>query len=534
MKSKIIFVFTIITLLSYNNVFGQDNEVYYKKLEEVFKYIDQYYVDSVNMETTITKIIISTLKDLDPHSTYISKENVAELNQSLEGSFEGVGIYYNIIHDTLVVISSIPEGPAEKVGIKAGDRIVKIENEIIAGIGINNDMVKLRLQGKKGSTVNMTIKRKNVENLLDFSVTRDKIPIYSIDASYMIDDEIGYIKLNKFSATSITEFNLAMEKLDKQNIKHLILDLRDNGGGYLNTAVDLADQFLKREELIVYTEGVNSGKREYTATNNGKFEKGRLIVLIDEGSASASEILTGAIQDWDRGVIVGRRSFGKGLVQRPYSLSDGSVIRLTIARYYTPTGRLIQKSYSEGTDAYRQDIIKRYSAGELLHSDSIKFIDSLKFYTLKNKRTVYGGGGIMPDEFVPLDTTSLPKFYSNLIEKGIITNFILDYVEDNRQFFSQEYPDFKKFDTTFVVNEVLYNKLIKYANEELEEDKKLKISDFANNNSTINTQLKALIAKSLWTNSEYNQVVNKTNTAFLKAIEIISNNKTYENILKNK
>ncbi len=528
---KIIILFLCISL-SFFSVYSQDNDVYFNKLQQVFKYIDRYYVDSTNIEEMVNKVIINTLKDLDPHSTYIDKKDVAEVNQQLEGSFEGVGIYYNILEDTLVVISPMSDGPAAKVGIKAGDRIVKVDTTYIAGNGVNNEIVKKLLQGSKGSNVTLFVKRKSDSDILEFSLMRDKIPIYSIDAFYHVTEDIAYIRMNKFSATTLAEFKSALEKLDPQKVKHLILDLRDNGGGYLTTAVNMANEFLHNNELIVYTEGKNSKKNEYSATGGGSFRKGRLVILIDEGSASASEILSGAIQDWDRGVLVGRRSFGKGLVQRPYSLTDGSVIRLTISRYYTPTGRLIQKTYEKGTDAYRQDIINRYASGEMMHADSIKFIDSLKYYTLKNKRVVYGAGGIMPDVFVPLDSTDLPKFYSNLIKNGVLNSFIYKYVDSNREILLSKYSKFEDFDTDFVVNESIYNEIVEFAKEESKECADLTLEQFLSYDNKINYQIKALIAKTLWTTNEYHQIVNKHSAAYLKAVEIISDSKSYETILK--
>lgn len=515
-----------------HNLNAQDVESYYK-LNQVFEFMENYYVDSLDMNKKIDEIIISTLKELDPHSIYISKEDVEKINQPLQGSFEGIGVYYNILEDTIVVISPISGGPSEKVGIKSGDRIIKVEGENIANVGITTEKVKEKLLGQKGTKVQVSIKRKGVPDLLDFTITRDEIPIFSVDASYMIDKEIGYIKLNRFSANSIDEFDEAYKKLKKQGMKHLIFDLQDNGGGYLNTSVDIADEFLDNEQLIVFTEGANSSKKEYFATKKGNFEKGKLVVLIDEGSASASEIVSGAIQDWDRGVLVGRRTYGKGLVQRPFNLIDGSLIRLTIARYYTPTGRLIQRPYNNGTDEYKEEIEKRLENGELLNKDSIHFQDSLLFFTINNKRQVFGGGGIMPDVFVPLDTTSYPEFYSNWVQTGIINDFILKYTDDNREEILANFENINKFDKEFKINEDIYVQLLNYSLTKDTTAKEISFEKIKREDENIEVQLKALIARNLWTTCEYYQIINNSNEIFLKAVEIIKDDNLYEKQLKN-
>ena len=511
---------------------AQEDTNYYK-LKQVLEYIDNKYVDTVDIKKKVEEVIISTLKELDPHSTYISKEEVEEVNQPLIGNFEGIGVYFNILQDTIVIISTISGGPSEKVGIKAGDRIIEVEGENIANIGITNEGVKERLLGEKGTKVRVGIKRKNVTETLEFTITRDQIPIFSIDAAYMIEDEIGYIKLNKFSATSKAEFIEAVEKLEKEGLKNLIFDLRQNGGGYLSASVEIADQFLKKDQLMVYTEGINSEKKEYFATSDGEFEKGRLVVLIDEGTASASEIVSGALQDWDRAVLIGRRSYGKGLVQRPFNLVDGSIIRLTIARYYTPTGRLIQKSYDEGVDKYKSEIENRFSNGELLNSDSISFLDSLKYYTLEKNRLVYGGGGIMPDIFVPLDTTKLPDFYTLWLQNGIISDFILKYTDNNREIINSKYADFNDFNKKYSHDNNFYEELIQFAKSELKSTDTIDINNFKNE-EYINLQLKSLIARDLWTENEYYQVINSINSAYNQAIEIIKNKTLYEEKLNSK
>ncbi len=519
-----------IAFLSNIAIFAQLDLPTYK-FGRVLSLIDAYYVDTVNTNKLVEDAIIGMLKELDPHSVYISKDEVARMNEPLQGSFDGIGIQFNILDDTLLVVNPIPGGPSEKLGIRAGDRIVEVDGKNIAGIGLKNSDVIKMLRGEKGTQVNVKILRHGEKDLLDFTITRDKIPIYSLDAAYMVNKEIGYIKLNRFAATSMGEFYKAFEKLQKQGVKKLILDLRGNGGGYLNTAVNLADQFLPEGNMIVYTKGIHAPRYEEKATAAGVFEKGKLVVLVDEGSASASEIVTGAIQDWDRGIVIGRRTFGKGLVQRPYMLPDNSMIRLTVARYYTPSGRCIQKSYAHGVKDYSEDIINRYNHGELTNADSIHFPDSLKYSTLKLKRTVYGGGGIMPDIFVPLDTTKLPELYAKLVRKGIIYQFTVSYMDKHRDELKQQYPDFKTYKNKFSVSDKMLNELYKKAEKEKlkykDEDKKEARKD-------ISRLIKALIARDLWDMSEYFQIINPDDKTYNKAIEVLSNDKLYKKAFKKK
>lgn len=490
------------------------------KFSKVIDWLDSYYVDSVDQDELVEDAIINLLHELDPHSAYISKEEVQRMNEPLEGNFEGIGISFNILKDTIYVVSPIASGPSEKVGIQAGDRIVKINDKNVAGMGITNSDVFEKLRGKKGSKVDVSVKRKGVKKLLEFTITRDKIPIFSIDASYKVNDNTGYIKLNRFASTSLEEFEEATNDLKKQNVNNLILDLSDNGGGYLDVAVKLADQFLSDSRLIVYTEGLHSPKREYKATDKGDFEEGNVVIIIDEGSASASEIVAGAIQDWDRGIIVGRRSFGKGLVQRPLMLPDGSAIRLTVARYYTPTGRLIQKPYDEGYDAYTKDIVDRYNKGEFIHSDSINFPDSLKYYTLRKKRTVYGGGGIMPHIFVPLDTAGYSDYYRDLIRKGVLYRFVLNYVDKNRKKILSNYKSFDRYKNEFAINQELFDKLTGFATKE---GVKFNETDFNKSKDQISLLLKAYIARDLWDTSNYYQIINETDPSFQTALNVLKN-----------
>lgn len=508
----------------------------------VLKLVSGYYVDSVNESKLVEDAINGMLKELDPHSVYIPKKDLQVVNENLQGNFEGIGIQFNILHDTLVVIAPLSGGPSERLGILAGDRIILIDGENVAGIGLNNEGVYKRLKGKKGSKVVVSIKRRGKDKFIEFNISRDKIPIYSRDAAYMINDRVGYIKLNRFARETGREFIEGIEKLQKQGMKDLILDMKANAGGFLHVAVQVADQLLDRGKMIVYTKGDNSPKQENFASFAGKFKEGKLVIMIDEGSASASEIVAGAIQDWDRGVIVGRRSFGKGLVQAQYQMYDGSAIRLTTARYYTPTGRLIQKPYNNGTNEYRNDIINRISRGELYSADSIHFPDSLQYSTLLNKRTVYGGGGIMPDYFVPVDTSFYSNYYGDLIRFGVIIGFVYDFVDKNRDSIKQKYNNFKQFNEQFIIDEKLMTKFLNFADEQEmkqnngklldEKYQKEKSNDLKISGKLLKLQLKALIARDIWDTSEYFEIINEVNPTFNEALRVISEDTLYSNELK--
>ncbi len=415
------------------------------KLAQVMDKVSRFYVDSIDDSKVVENTIEYMLHELDPHSSYLSKEEMEELNEQLEGEFEGIGVSFNILEDTIYIIRAISGGPSERVGIRAGDRIVRINGENVAGSGITTREVQGLLKGPKGTRVGVSVHRRRTPGLLEFNITRDKIPVYSLDASYMVNDRIGYVKLARFSHTSVDEFENSLRELKSKGMEDLILDLSGNGGGWLPVAVELADHFLSGNKEIVRTEGTKIPPRDYKSRKPGLFEQGRLVIMIDENSASASEIVSGAIQDWDRGVIVGRRSFGKGLVQQPFYLSDGSMIRLTVARYYTPTGRLIQKSYKDGYEEYTHDLINRFNNGELSSADSIEFPKSQRFRTLSLNRVVYGGGGIMPDYFVPVDTSDLSDYYRSLISKGIFNSFILQFVDDHRNDYLSRYDNFEVF-----------------------------------------------------------------------------------------
>lgn len=531
-KIQVILTFSILIVFS-QNIFGQlfNEETY--KFSKVLGLIETFYVDSVDKTEMVDNAIINMLKDLDPHSVYISKEDVQKMNEPLQGSFEGIGIQFNIMDDTLLVVTPISGGPSEKVGILAGDRIVKIDDELVAGIGITNKMVFDRLRGKKGTRVVVSIQRGNESELLDFEIIRDKIPIYSLDAAYMINDNSGYIKLNRFAATTMTEYTKAITELRDKGAVNLILDLTNNGGGYLNMAFELANEFLQQGQMVVYTEGLNQPRQDYKASrfNNDNYKK--VVVMIDEGSASASEIVTGAIQDWDRGVVVGRRSFGKGLVQRPFNLPDQSMIRLTIANYYTPTGRLIQKPYDNGVEEYHKEMITRYNNGELSNEDSIHFPDSLRYYTLNNQRVVYGGGGIMPDIFVPIDTTGYSDYYRDLIRKGIINHFVIQYLDKNRKKIERKYANddevmddagFAEYKSSFTISDNMIDDLVKFAESK---DLELNQEELDKSLMQLKTNLKALIARDLWGTSMFFEIINQLDPIFIEALKVLEDDDMY-------
>ena len=490
------------------------------KLQMAEMAVTNLYVDTVDENKLVEDAIRGMLEKLDPHSTYSTAKEVKSMNESLEGNFEGIGVQFNMMEDTLVVIQTISNGPSEKVGIVAGDRIVSVNDTAIAGVKMSKEEIMKRLRGPKGTKVQLGVIRPGINDRLTFKVIRDKIPVHSVDASYVIRPGIGYIRIGNFGATTHEEFMTALRNLQGQGIDRLIIDLQDNGGGYLQTAVMIVNEFLNAGDMIVYTEGRKAPRREYRADNHNKIFNGRVAVLINEYSASASEILSGAIQDQDRGVIVGRRSFGKGLVQRPLEFDDGSMIRLTIAHYYTPSGRCIQKPYTKGDQKdYAMDLDKRYKNGEFTNADSIHFSDSLKYYTLREHRTVYGGGGIMPDHFVPLDTTKYTKFHRQLSAKSYIINANLKYIDEHRKALKKKYKTFEEYNKGFEVPQSLIDDIVKKA-----ADGDIKPKDDEELQRTIpylSTQLKALIARDLWDMTEYFQVMNETNDIVLKAVEVM-------------
>lgn len=490
------------------------------KYEEVLTYVSRMYVDDVDSEDLTNHAIVSMLEKLDPHTSFISREDVKDANQRIDGNFVGVGVRFQILKDTLIVVEAIPGGPSEKLGIRAGDKIIKIEDNLVAGIGLKNSDVRSKLLGDLGTKVKIEIQRKNTKKLLSFTITRDKIPLNSVDCAYMVTPKTGYIKLNSFSRPTMDEIQAAMVTLKAKGMENLILDLQNNGGGLLYTARDLADEFLSPNKLVVYSEGKHQPRTELKTERIGSWENGRLVVLINENSASASEIVSGAVQDWDRGLIVGRRTFGKGLVQRPIPLSDGSELRLTVARYYTPTGRFIQKPYSD-LEAYKNDYMDRYLHGEFYNQDSIKkFPDSLKYTTKIQKRTVYGGGGIMPDVFVPMDTLGFSEYFKDLVRGGHFNPFALTYVEKNRAALKKAYPDLETYKSDFNTDQKFMDAFFKYVKVE-QPNLEFNEEQYLESEALIKIRLKAILAQDLFGTSAFYEIYNQTDDILLKAIEII-------------
>lgn len=532
-------------------------EEYKLKFDDVLNLMETKYVEHPAFDKLIDEAIVAMVKELDPHSEYMTAEEYKKMSEPLSGNFEGIGVQFNILKDTIAVVSPISGGPSEKLGIRSGDKIVVIEDTVVAGVGITNRDVINKLRGDKGTKVRVKIYRRGVQDLIDYTIVRDKIPIYSVDAAYMLKDDIGYVKVNRFAQSTMDEFHAAMDELEPLGMKHLVLDLRGNSGGYLNTSIELSDEFLDDKNLIVYTEGVSSPKRESFATSRGRFQKGKLVILIDEGSASASEIVSGAVQDHDRGLIIGRRSFGKGLVQRPFKLRDGSTLKLTTARYYTPSGRCIQRPYEEGNDEYRKEGQRRRDHGELFYLDSIHVDDQQVFLT-DNKRKVYGGGGILPDIFVPLDTSENSEFLRDLLSNGLFYQYINEYVDANRDELNLKYPDFETFDVQFAIEGQFLDDFFAFAEKEIKPAKstlkevledgeveevlsnagvEVEKKDFAQqkkegmevSGKIIKSRLKALLARTLWQTEAFYRVFNVEDDAVSKAIESIED-KTFKRL----
>ena len=502
--------------------FNLGNNSPIRKLQIAEMAITNLYVDTVDESKLVEDAIRGMLKELDPHSTYATPKEVKAMNEPLQGNFDGIGVQFNMIEDTLIVIQPVVNGPSEKVGIMPGDRIVSVNDTAIAGVKMSKEDIMKRLRGKKGTQVKLGVVRRGIADQLTFIVTRDKIPVKSIDAVYMVRPCIGYIRITNFGATTYDEFMEGVRTLQQQGMKDLLLDLQDNGGGYLQAAVQIADEFLEKNDLIVYTQGRKAGQRaEYRAKGNGKLVEGKVVVLINEFTASAAEIVTGAIQDQDRGTVVGRRSYGKGLVQRPIDLPDGSMIRLTIAHYYTPSGRCIQKPYKKGDlRDYEMDLDNRLKHGELTNPDSIHFADSLKCYTLRKQRIVYGGGGIMPDFFVPLDTLQYTKYHRQLSARSIVLNASLRYIDNNRKQLKSRYATFEQFNRQFEVPQSLIDEIIAEADKQ-----KVKPQDDAEMKRTLpylRNQLKSLVARDIWDMSEYFHIANDQNHIYQKGLEVIS------------
>ena len=518
----------LILLLPFCNLFGQKTDPAFNNIQVAWQLINNFYVDSVDSDMLAQEAIVSMLKKLDPHSVYIPSDEVRAMNEPLEGSFEGVGIEFAILDDTLTVTSTIQGGPSHKIGMLSGDRIIAVDGSNVASIGLKNSDVFGLLRGKKGSIVTMSVQRRGYSTIMDYRVVRDKIPINSVDAAYMMSSATGYIKISRFASTTYNEFVDALKKLKSEKMQNLVLDLRGNGGGYLKAALDISNEFLGANKLLLYTQGATVPRREYLSTRGGLWQNGELIVLIDEYSASASEIVAGAIQDWDRGVIMGRRSFGKGLVQRPFNLPDGSEMRLTIAKYYTPSGRSIQKPYENGTGEYREEIQNRYLHGELVNADSIHLSKELSYTTLGSKRVVYGGGGIMPDIFEPIDTTMLTELYRELHYTGVFNQFVIKYMDENRNDLRSQYKKFSDFEKSFLVDSLLLERLL-FEARSFGVD--IKIDQLEISKPLVINQLKAFIARDLWSTSAYYQIMNTISPVVIRAKMTIENQNLYSQIL---
>ena len=484
-----------------------------RPVQEVLDLISRKYVDKENVDSLGTSAIQTILSQLDPHSVYIPVQELKQVNEDLEGQFFGIGIEFNIINDTINVVNVLDRGPSQKAGLLIGDQILKVDDSVVSGSHITAKKLRQLIGGDAGEKVTITILRDG--NQKPVTITRGLVPLYSLDAAYMIADTVGYIRLNKFSETTYKEFMNSLEKLQKQGMKSLILDLRDNGGGILTQATNIADEFLDDNKLITYTEGAHSPKKEYRCEKDGEFEKGKLVVLVNEGTASASEILSGALQDWDRATIVGRRTFGKGLVQEQYQLSDGAGLRLTVARYYTPLGRSIQKSYEKGIEAYEHDLIDRFKDGEMTSADSIKHTDEKK-YTTADGKILYGGGGITPDVFVPFDTTSIEKNVMTILMNGTLNKFVyLNFLKHQKQF--KQYTSPKIFDDKYVADEATLNDLKLYA----EKDSVTLNLNNSKEKALLQKQIKTLTAREIWNTEGFYEVNNNYDATIKKALELM-------------
>ena len=572
-KLSLLFILISVTAWAQNNSYPTHSQ----KMNMLLRSINDLYLDTVNFDPLVEKGVIEMLKELDPHSAYISKKDVQQANEPLIGSFDGIGVTFALVKDTINITEVIVNGPSEKVGIRAGDKIVKVDTAIACGKHINNKWVFDHLRGPKGTKVNLFIKRGKESELLEFNITRDKIPMNSINVFFMADKTTGYIRLERFAQTSTQELREALTRLTARGMKNLIFDLRGNGGGYLQAAFEIANEFLSNDKMIVYTDNFRNTGEKFKSTNHGDFQKGRLIILVDENSASASEIVSGATQDWDRALIMGRRTFGKGLVQKPINLPDGSQVRLTISKYYTPSGRCIQRPYDDGLDSYLDDLNVRSKHGELLTADSIKFPDSLKYQTAKG-RVVYGGGGIMPDIFIPMDTTRYSSLWGEMYRKGIFSAFVLEEMEQNRAQWKVKYETVEDFKNNFEVSDLLFQELMAYAHKEGVKDsvpfqfskraeqflkekateldslyysfddlnsstqfqemfmqymtdsynESMRLRNLNKANELIKDWLKYEIAKILYSFGDAYQIYLMKDDGFLKALEVISNDKIFK------
>lgn len=526
MKSPrhILLLLFLFTLLPLSAQFRLNSKSAADKIANAERVIEQLYVDTVNGEKMAETAIRAMLKELDPHSSYATPKEAKAVNENFAGSFEGVGIQFNIVDDTLMVVQTIVKGPSEKAGIIAGDRIVSVGGEPIAGVKMSREDIMTRLRGKKGTVAQLGVVRRGVKDVLSFNVVRDKIPLLTIYANYMITPTVGYIRIESFGENTYKEFLSAVQNLQEKGMQSLILDLQDNGGGVLQVAAQICNEFLEAGDMIVYTEGRKMSKQVYRAQTYGRLREMKVAVLVNEFSASASEIIAGALQDQDRALIVGRRSFGKGLVQRIIEFQDGSHMRLTMAHYYTPSGRCIQKPYTKGDmKSYANELDERLKHGELTNADSIHFPDSLRYYTLRQHRPVYGGGGIMPDSFVPLDTTRYTKCHRQLAAKNIILEKTLKHIDNNRNKLKKNYSSFDRFLTDFNVPQTLIDDIMSTG-----EKQNIKPKDEDERKRTLEAmqiQLKALIARDLWDMNEYYIIANHNNDIVQRAVQLMTDDK---------
>ena len=493
--------------------------------------ISSLYVDSVNEDKLIEDAIKGMLENLDPHSSYTDAKETKELEEPLQGEFSGVGIQFNMNKDTLYVIQTVPGGPSERVGVLAGDRIIYVNDTIIAGVKMKNSDIQKRLRGKKGTNVTIKVKRPGVKELITFRITRDNIPLHSIDAQYMLDERTGYLRISRFGAKTHEEMMDALHELKKQGMTQLIMDLSDNGGGYLNAAIDMCNEFLDRGQLMVYTEGQNAPRNEANANGWGNYKDLHMVVMVNQYSASAAEIFAGAMQDWDRAVVVGRRTFGKGLVQRPFKFDDGSMMRLTVARYYTPSGRCIQKPYNRGDKkAYEHELLDRANEGEYYSLDSIQFNDSLRYTTRLNGRTIYGGGGVMPDVYVPVDTSEYSTYYRDMTAKGIINQYVISYVDKHRKDIAKQYKTVKDFDNGFIVTDEMMRDFIARGEQDSVkyDEEKYRISE-----QLLKDIIKGLIARDVYGDqSAYSIIINHRNRDLQAAIAVLNDRERFDRLLR--
>ena len=493
--------------------------------------ISSLYVDSVNEDKLIEDAIKGMLENLDPHSSYTDAKETKELEEPLQGEFSGVGIQFNMNKDTLYVIQTVPGGPSERVGVLAGDRIIYVNDTIIAGVKMKNSDIQKRLRGKKGTNVTIKVKRPGVKELITFRITRDNIPLHSIDAQYMLDERTGYLRISRFGAKTHEEMMDALHELKKQGMTQLIMDLSDNGGGYLNAAIDMCNEFLDRGQLMVYTEGQNAPRNEANANGWGNYKDLHMVVMVNQYSASAAEIFAGAMQDWDRAVVVGRRTFGKGLVQRPFKFDDGSMMRLTVARYYTPSGRCIQKPYNRGDKkAYEHELLDRANEGEYYSLDSIQFNDSLRYTTRLNGRTIYGGGGVMPDVYVPVDTSEYSTYYRDMTAKGIINQYVISYVDEHRKDIAKQYKTVKDFDNGFIVTDEMMRDFIARGEQDSVkyDEEKYRISE-----QLLKDIIKGLIARDVYGDqSAYSIIINHRNRDLQAAFAVLNDRERFDRLLR--